>query len=113
MVSREREIKDRVKVVLNEYIESIGLKFRFVGWNRRGYFTNIDSAVIPYERICGKDYGFIKWLVENNRIDYSKAEEYCIWNDLFNNYRITREDGLIACLSIQPKQIEFLYSILW
>lgn len=104
--------RDKIKDLLNEYVEYVGLKFRFIGWNRRGYFTNVDSSVVPYERVFSKDYNFIAWLVDMDKVDYEKAEEYCIWNDLYNNYRITRTDALIACIAIQEKPIDFLYNIL-
>ena len=68
--------------------------------------------------IISKDYQFIKWLVENDKIDIEKLlnnqKEYFIlqfWNRNYNseNYFV---DGLLMLLSIQNNPIEFLLYLL-
>lgn len=62
--------------------------------------------------VLSKEYWFIHRLIEKDKINYDKAKKRCIWNDLYNNYRITREDALIWCIAIQEDPISFLASIL-
>ncbi len=62
-------------------------------------------------RVISKEWGFIKWLVENDKIDISKLEDN-------NDYLVMKENwantykALLMLLSIQDKPIEFLISIL-
>lgn len=62
--------------------------------------------------IISKKFWFIQRLVERDRIDYDRAKEWCIWNDLYNNYRITKEDALIWCVAIQDNPLSFLNDLL-
>lgn len=71
--------------------------------------------------ICSKYYGFIKWLVENNKIDFDNRDlKDRFMNEFeryprFQNNTINREfniNGLIMLLSIQDNPIEFLISVL-
>lgn len=62
--------------------------------------------------IISKKFWFIQRLVEEDRIDYDRAKEWCIWNDLYNNYRITKEDALIWCIAIQDNPLSFLNDLL-
>lgn len=62
--------------------------------------------------IISKKFWFIQRLVERDRIDYDRAKEWCIWNDLYNNYRITKEDALIWCIAIQDNPLSFLNDLL-
>lgn len=62
--------------------------------------------------IISKKFWFIQRLVEINRIDYDRAKEWCIWNDLYNNYRITKEDALIWCIAIQENPLSFLNDLI-
>jgi len=69
--------------------------------------------------IISKMYEFIKWLVDNDKIDlkeldkserkpmYSFEEEWKLWFKLFWVY-----ESLLMLLSIQDNPIEFLVSIL-
>ena len=70
--------------------------------------------------IISKEYGFIKWLVDNDKIDlekldkkserkpmYSFEEEWKIWFKLFEVY-----DSLLMLVAIQENPIEFLCSVL-
>ena len=62
--------------------------------------------------IISKKFWFIQRLVERDRIDYDRAKEWCIWNDLYNNYRITKEDALIWCIAIQDNPLSFLNDLI-
>ena len=73
------------------------------------------------ELLCiSNGYGFIKWLVDNDKIDlekldkkserkpmYSFEEEWKIWFKLFEVY-----ESLLILLAIQENPIEFLCSVL-
>lgn len=66
--------------------------------------TNESEAIL-----ISKDYEFIKWLVDNDKIDFYKLDDDIGW------YHIKLDDNyldLLALLSIQDKPIEFLVSIL-
>ena len=77
------------------------------------------SAIFPKEiwmlKIISKEYWFIKWLVENKKIDFSKVKEK-IWleRELYDRmlYWYKEEDFLIMILSVEDEPIEFLVSIL-
>ena len=63
--------------------------------------------------ICSKKFGFIKWLVDNDKIDLWKLimikdEEHKAIVDIDNS----RENTLLMLLAIQDEPIEFLCSIL-
>ena len=70
--------------------------------------------------ICSKQFWFIKWLVENEKIEYRKIieKEIEVWFKLvrIKDYpnKIKEEDveELLMLLSIQDEPIEFLVSIL-
>ena len=68
--------------------------------------TLVDDVVIS------KRYWFIKWLVENEKIDYTKLNKIHTWKWL--NVLIEQElyEDLVMLLSIQDKPIEFLISVL-
>ena len=70
---------------------------------------------IAYEWVCSARYWFIEWLVENEKIDFSKVKEK-IWleRELYDRmlYWYKETDFLIMLLSIQNEPIEFLISIL-
>ena len=59
--------------------------------------------------LISKEYWFIKWLVDNDKIDFDKLEDNSDWYfiDLSDNYL-----EILALLSIQDNPIEFLISIL-
>ena len=65
--------------------------------------------------VISKSYWFIQWLVENEKIDFSKVKEK-IWleRELYERmlYRYKETDFLIMLLSIENEPIEFLISIL-
>ncbi len=62
------------------------------------------------DRIIWKDFWFIKWLVEKDKIDIEKEIKNSELNWLHEHY--FREDCLLMLLAIQDEPIEFLISIL-
>lgn len=73
---------------------------------------------MAYEWICSARYGFIKWLVENDKIDLRKLDckrydvdipaRYYLWT--YIRYSIEKE--MLMTLAIQDEPIKFLISIL-
>ena len=61
-------------------------------------------------RLISKWYGFIKWLVENDKIDIEKEIKNSELNWLHEHY--FREDCLLMLLSISDEPIRFLCKIL-
>lgn len=57
--------------------------------------------------IISKSYWFIKWLVDNDKIEFSKY-----WKVSNEEDRRTEYHNLLMLLSIQDKPIKFLVSIL-
>jgi hypothetical protein len=73
---------------------------------RKQYFDagNITRADrMMYEYICSKQFWFIKWLVENEKIDLDGYPDIDFFNDV---------NSLLMYLAIQDEPIEFLVSIL-
>ena len=63
--------------------------------------------------VISKEYGFIKWLVDNNKIDFGdkiRVEYYK--GKQANSIRYIWYECLLMLLSIQDNPIEFLISIL-
>ena len=71
--------------------------------NAKRYFS------IGVEKVISKEFWFIKWLVDNDKIDLDKLEDNWDWYyiDTGNVYH-----DMLALLSIQDNPIEFLVSIL-
>ena len=65
-----------------------------------------------YLTLISKKFWFIKWLVENDKIDFSnlKIEELTSWTDLF--YSFSKTEVLLMLLSISDTPIEDLISYL-
>jgi len=61
---------------------------------------------IEEAQVISKKFWFIKWLVDNDKIDIKKAKE---WEIMLSR---TDEENIIWKLSIQDNPIEFLCSIL-
>jgi len=66
-------------------------------------------------RLISKEYGFIKWLVENDKIDRDKVRGKSDFFPVekvpeYNSY--SDYESLLMLLSIQDNPIEFLISIL-
>lgn len=73
---------------------------------------------IRVETVICKEFWFIKWLVENEKIDFEKpiwefANKYkLIVSDSFYLKELSKEDELLMLLAIQDEPIRFLISIL-
>lgn len=124
-----RKVKEKIWMeklieLLNEYdpyIASDG-EHRDNLW---GYAYQWHSAVFPKELaesyIISARYGFIKWLVENEKIDYEKIEKQTKCKNIvgwkeFLDFDIERDftpyEEVLMWLAIQDEPIEFLVSIL-
>ena len=102
--------------LLNEYVEKhnksdLYYKFELENWELYCYndvsdvlWTMQDEAMV----ICSKKYWFIKWLVENEKIDLDKLEKKVLKENLIRKF----DEWLLMLLSIQDEPIEFLVSIL-
>ena len=66
--------------------------------------------------ITSKEFWFIEWLVENEKIDTNKLEEKSDFRDVYYCFQPWKwkkyYDVLIMLLAIQDEPIEFLISIL-
>lgn len=100
---------EKLLELLNEYVSTFSVE----KWTER----DVDDYPNP-TIICSKKYWFIKWLVDNDKIDEYKVfcdqKEYFIlqvWNDNYNseNYLV---DGLLMLLSISDTPIDDLISYL-
>jgi len=111
--------------LLNEYEKEnksdLYYKFELENWELYCYddvtdvlWTMQDEAMV----ICSKKFWFIKWLVENDKIDlwkikklYRKSNEHSV-----HTYPIMYEysdyESLLMILAIQDEPIKFLISIL-
>jgi hypothetical protein len=87
-------------------------------WHYNAFTFSLDN--ISWQQaellIISKQYWFIKWLVENDKIDFSKFE-YMInikapKRELYYTKAGFHTEALLMLLSIQDNPIEFLISIL-
>lgn len=66
--------------------------------------------------ICSKKYWFIKWLVENDKIDLDIVKENCIKRngrmDVDGLYRYSVYERVLMLLAISDNPIDFLIEIL-
>lgn len=79
------------------------------------WYTDDQYSIYDYtdRDICGKDGGFIKRLVENNKIDTQKVDESRLETIQYSEgERITIYDWLLMSLSISDTPIEDLTSML-
>ena len=90
--------------LLNEYVKELWI-WDYVWWHNKKTVENSDYIIT-------KKFWFIKWLVDNDKIDFSnlKIEEIVAWTDLY--YSFKKDEVLLMLLSIQDDPIEFLVSIL-
>lgn len=64
---------------------------------------------IRVETVICKDFWFIKWLVDNDKIDFRKLEDNGDWYDINTGNEYL---DILALLSIQDNPVELLVSIL-
>ena len=75
----------------------------------------LDGFAVCEERILWKKYWFIRWLVENDKIERNEFIHKSRDWDIFNEKLSAKEDDylcLLMLLSIQDEPIRFLISIL-
>lgn len=106
--------------LLNEYKKIKGYDWdtKIINYNTNTLsFTN-GYSLLDYEIVIWKRYGFIKRLVDNDKIDlwkikklYRKSNEHSTHTYPIL-YDYSYDESLLMYLSIQDKPIEFLISIL-
>ena len=95
---------------LIKLIDEYELKWR--NWKGWSWIKSDKDVFLKQEYIIWKRYWFIKWLVDNDKIDFSNiliSEQTC-WIDLF--YSFSKDEVLLMLLSIQDNPIGFLVMIL-
>lgn len=100
--------KTKEKVWMMKLIELLN---EYEPWNMP--ITRIEWQTI--DLVISKRFWFIEWLVENEKIDFSKVKEK-IWleRELYDRmlYWYKETDFLIMLLSIQDEPLKFLLEIL-
>ena len=66
---------------------------------------------IGVEKVISKEFWFIKYLVDNNKIDFTKDNIEEFWY-YWTEWHCDKYDNILMNLSIQDSPIEFLISIL-
>ena len=104
---------DKLIELLNEYEDWM------VSWVKEyveefGVFVLNTEQMIEEEIIISKSFGFIKWLVENDKIDFDKCWRCYEINSTYDHYNLEdRQDlWLVMLLSISDTPIEDLISYL-
>jgi len=102
------EYEDWMVSWVKEYVEEFGV------------FVLNTEQMVEEEIIISKSFGFIKWLVDNDKINWRKCLDlwYEIavideeWEDVDIMRTFDEYEQLLMYLSIQDNPIEFLVSIL-
>ena len=78
------------------------------------YWVDCDweTEITMYSDLYSKYYGFIQWLVDNDKIDFEKDKYWMILYENWVQKFIKSEEEILMELSIQESPIEFLVSIL-
>lgn len=112
-MAEKKEIWKLIEL-LNEFYKEKWDIFRAIQHNDRlKVFELENDDLVRDAAIISKEYWFIKWLVENDKIDYHNKINYDI-SLAINRVpkKTTREERLLMMLAIQDEPIEFLISIL-
>ena len=88
------EYEDWMVSWVKEYVEEFGV------------FVLNTEQMIEEEIIISKSFGFIKWLVDNDKIDLLRLDNRIALSE-FN-----KVERVLMALSIQDNPIEFLCSVL-
>lgn len=96
--------------LLNEYDGDV-LEYWFVDGDIRRKVKNFDNEKNTWKSVVWytKEFWFIKWLVENDKINDIEYE--CMGTDDMK-YNYSKEEVLLMILAIQDEPIRFLISIL-
>ena len=99
--------------LLNEYDDWM------VSWFKEyveefGVFILNTEQMMEEEIIISKSFGFIKWLVDNDKIDRERIlkENWQFRLFYYDLERVKNYDRLVMYLSVEDNPIEFLTSIL-
>lgn len=97
--------------LLNDYEKTLNKKQPFY-WDEQNIYIDYHTCYI-----CSKQYGFIKWLVENDKIDLDKVENKFYYDICLTDYWDTeraywKSDLVISVLSISDNPIEDLCKLL-
>ena len=105
-------IMEKLIELLNEYDKE---EWLWNKWEEDEQGLNNMWKIYDYHsklKIISKEYWFIEWLVENDKIDFDNlliSEQTC-WTDLF--YSFSKYEVLLMILSISDSPVEFLCEIL-
>ena len=108
---------EKLVELLNEYDGDV-LEYWFVDGDIRRKVKNFDNERNTWKSVVWytKQFWFIKWLVENDKIDLDKVKEIWIKHngrmDVDGLYRFSVYERLLMILAIQDNPIDFLISIL-
>lgn len=101
----EKEIKKSEKVwsIDNDW-DICRQTYEWVDYNEYTEYMNTNNLI-------SKNYGFIKWLVENEKIDFTKdcIEEFWYY---WTEWHCDKYDNILMNLAIQDNPISFLSSVL-
>lgn len=114
MEKEKREIRmEKIVNLLNEYEGQESWSYDKKYWIYIWWGDDLDYECF----ICSKKFWFIKWLVENEKIDFDNRDLKDKYMECFERYPYYPYTDfsltwLIMLLSIQDEPIEFLVSIL-
>ena len=97
---------DKLLELLNEYQEQKGSEIRFKRIDDSDFFVCWDDVWLGYETILSKKFGFIKWLVDNDKIDLLRLDNRIALSE-FN-----KVERVLMALSISDTPIDDLISYL-
>ena len=100
--AKEKIWMQKLIELLNEYSKNI--------W----YFNEEDLQWQTKAWILSKEFWWVKWLVENDKIDFSK---FNFWNEIMYcvyeyTPEVSEEEELLMLLAIQEQPIRFLCEII-
>ena len=105
--------------LLNEYEKSV-TEIPVYWWQTNGmfqYWSYIQQVSVMY--MISKHYGFIKWLVDNDKIDIDKYYEFMTNENIDISNACWELDmdkefyyELLMILAVQDNSIEFLISVM-
>jgi len=99
---------DKLIELLNEYDKE---EWLWNKWEEDEQGLNNMWKIYDYHsklKIISKEYWFIKWLVENDKIDFTKLKV----NYIYHDDEWSWEKELLMQLAIQDNPIEYLISVL-
>ena len=76
------------------------------------YCNDLPNDIIMDELVISKKFWFIKWLENENKIDYEKVRKWENSDSRWNFETCQPEYFMIMLLSIQDNPIDFLISLL-